>query len=133
MWKQRMARPGRLALHMRQADVGRRDREESTVSYPKTYRLPYEEVFTTRHSTRGCWAIAQSGLVLLSEIGSTMHGVSSDDTGDDVDLMGICVEPPTEALGLGDFELYEYRDRAVNERSREGDIDLTVYGFRKWV
>lgn len=62
-----------------------------------------------------------------------MHGVSSDDTGDDLDLMGICVEPPAEVLGLGDFEQYEYRDRRVNERSREGDTDLVVYGFRKWV
>lgn len=100
---------------------------------PRTYELPYGEVFRTQHSTEECWRIAQSGLILLSEIGSTMHGVSSDDTGDDIDLMGICVEPPTEALGLGDFEQYEYRDRAVNVRSQEGDTDLVVYGFRKWV
>lgn len=95
--------------------------------------LPYGEVFATRHSTRERWRVAQSGLILLSEIGSTMHGVSSDDTGDDIDLMGICVEPPIEVLGLGDFEQYEYRDRKVNERSQEGDTDLVVYGLRKWV
>lgn len=97
------------------------------------YTLPFGEVFSTQHSTERNWRIAQSGLILLSEIGSTMHGVSSDDTGDDIDLMGICIEPPSEALGLGDFEQYEYRDRAVNERSREGDTDLVVYGLRKWV
>lgn len=100
---------------------------------PRTYQLPYGEVFATRHSTEECSQIAQSGLILLSEIGSTMHGVSSGDTGDDIDLMGICVEPPAEVLGLGNFEQYEYRDRKVNERSQEGDTDLVVYGFRKWV
>ncbi|WP_347338900.1 nucleotidyltransferase domain-containing protein [Mycolicibacterium sp. P9-64] len=71
--------------------------------------------------------------MLLSEIGSTMHGVSSGDTGDDIDLMGICIEPPLEVLGLGEFEQYEYRDRKVNERSREGDTDLVVYGLRNLV
>ncbi|MCW2560142.1 MAG: hypothetical protein JWP55_4106 [Mycobacterium sp.] len=95
--------------------------------------LPYGDVFRTQHSTEHRWRVAQAGLILLSEIGSTMHGVSSGDTGDDIDLMGICVEPPLEVLGLGDFEQYEYRDRKVNERSREGDTDLVVYGLRKWV
>ncbi len=99
----------------------------------RTNELPYGQVFVTRHSTAENWLVAQLGLILLSEIGSTMHGVSSDDTGDDLDLMGICIEPPTESLGLGDFEQYEYRDRKVNERSREGDTDLVVYGLRKWV
>lgn len=97
------------------------------------HALPYGDTFSTRHSTLECWSVAQHGLILLTEIGSTMHGVSSDDTGDDIDLMGICIEPPNESLGLGDFEQYEYRDRAVNERSREGDTDLVVYGLRKWV
>lgn len=103
------------------------------MSAPRRYDLLYGEAFSTQHSTRKNWAIAQQGLILLSEIGSTMHGVSSDDTGDDLDLMGICIEPPSESLGLGDFEQYEYRDRKVNERSQEGDTDLVVYGLRKWV
>src|SRR4051794_9946382 len=97
------------------------------------FELPQGEVFRTRHSAESNWDVANGGLILLSEIGSTMHGVTSDDTGDDVDLMGICIEPPSEVLGLGDFEQYEYRDRAVNERSQEGDTDLVVYGLRKWV
>lgn len=97
------------------------------------YELPRGEIFRTQHSGDRNWEIANYGLILLSEIGSTMHGVSSDDTGDDIDLMGICIEPPVEVLGLGDFEQYEYRDRAVNERSQEGDTDLVVYGLRKWV
>lgn len=103
------------------------------MTYPKSYELPYGDVFQTQHSAEDRWRTAQSGLILLSEIGSTMHGVSSDDTGDDIDLMGICVEPPVEVLGLGDFEQYEYRDRRVNERSEAGDTDLVVYGLRKWV
>ena len=98
-----------------------------------TYQLPRGDVFKTQHSTDECWQIAQDGLILLSEIGSTMHGVSSDDTGDDIDLMGIALSPPIEVLGLGSFQQYEYRDRAVNERSREGDTDLVIYDFRKWI
>lgn len=107
--------------------------KETMTAPARMLALPYGDVFATQHSTKQCWNTAQSGLILLSEIGSTMHGVSSDDTGDDIDLMGICIEPPLEVLGLGDFEQYEYRDRKVNERSREGDTDLVVYGFRKWV
>ncbi|MBX9922140.1 MAG: nucleotidyltransferase domain-containing protein [Mycolicibacterium frederiksbergense] len=108
--------------------------DSTKIGSPATdYVLPFGTEFATRHSTAGCRDIAQSGLILLSEIGSTMHGVSSVDTGDDLDLMGICIEPPTESLGLGDFEQYEYRDRKVNERSQEGDTDLVVYGLRKWV
>lgn len=90
-------------------------------------------VFFTQHSTPENRAIARAGLILLTEIGSTMHGVSDPSTGDDVDEMGICIEPPEQVLGLGNFEQYEYRSQPVNARSGPGDIDRTIYSLRKWV
>lgn len=68
-------------------------------------------VFQTDHSTPEHQDIAERGLILLTEVGSTMHGVSqsppqvakgSPNTGqggDDVDEMGICIEPPTHVIG----------------------------------
>lgn len=61
-----------------------------------------------------------------------MHGVSVDSNNDDIDEMGICIEPPQNVIGLAPFEQYEYRTKAVNERSGAGDIDRTIYSLRKW-
>lgn len=91
-----------------------------------------QQVFHTQHSTEPNMRIAQDGLILLCEIGSTMHGVSDPFTGDDVDEMGICIEDPTTLIGLGEFEQYEYRTQPVNARSGPGDVDRTVYSLRKW-
>jgi hypothetical protein len=93
---------------------------------------PVTNVFLTPHSTPVHREIARNGLVLLTEIGSTMHGVSDPSTGDDVDEMGVCIEPPTHVIGLAQFEQYEYRTQPVNHRSGPGDIDRTIYGLRKW-
>jgi len=93
---------------------------------------PVQGVFLTQHSTHENREIARKGLILLTEIGSTMHGVSDPSTGDDVDEMGICIEPPTHVIGLGQFEQYEYRTQPVNVRSGPGDIDRIVYSLRKF-
>lgn len=90
-------------------------------------------VFKTPHATEANRVIAEKGLALLTEVGSTMHGVSSSDTGDDIDEMGICLEPPTHVIGLARFEQYEYRTKPVGARSGPGDIDRTVYSLRKFV
>lgn len=91
-----------------------------------------QQVFHTQHSTEQHMHIAQDGLILLCEIGSTMHGVSDPSTGDDIDEMGICIESANSVIGLSPFEQYEYRTQPVNHRSGEGDIDRTVYSLRKW-
>lgn len=93
---------------------------------------PVTGVFHTQHSTEHNRDIAAQGLILLCEVGSTMHGVSQDSTNDDIDEMGICIEPPEEVLGLGTFEQYEYRTQPVNKRSGPGDIDRCIYSLRKW-
>lgn len=91
------------------------------------------DVFKTQHSVEHNHRVAVEGLILLTEIGSTMHGVSVTDTGDDVDEMGVCIEGPDDVIGLGTFEQYEYRTQPVNHRSGVGDIDRVVYSLRKFV
>lgn len=66
-------------------------------------------------------------------IGSTIHGLSVPGT-DDLDLMGICVDNPFEALGLGNsFEQHEWRTQPQGVPSGVGDVDLTVYSLRKYL
>ena len=48
-----------------------------------------------------------------------------------------CVEPRRDVVGFGKFEQWVYRSAAERERnagvrSRAGDLDLTIYGLRKW-
>jgi uncharacterized protein len=97
------------------------------------------------HSTEEHRQLAQDGLVFLTEVGSGVHGTSVSGT-DDTDWMGVCVEPPEYVTGLrkinasgvwSDFEQFERHtawDRAagVRERSGAGDLDVVVYGLRKF-
>src|SRR5262245_64761802 len=52
--------------------------------------------------------------------------------------MGICVEPLEQAMALwAPFEQFIYRTAAERDgrpdaRSTAGDLDLTIYGLRKW-
>lgn len=84
--------------------------------------------------------VAASGMILRVEVGSTVHGTAI--TGqDDVDEMGICIEPKTTTLGLNRFENYQYRTaepdgpnpNGTAAPSRPGDLDLFVYSLRKYV
>lgn len=78
------------------------------------------------------WRVARDGTILLTQVGSTVHGVNVEGQ-DDRDELGICVEPADHVLGLSQFEQYEYRTQPVGARSGPGDLDLTVYGLRKWL
>nr|WP_221220519.1 nucleotidyltransferase domain-containing protein [Mycolicibacterium sp. BK634] len=92
----------------------------------------------SKHRTERCKQIAWRHGILLSEVGSTLHGVSDGSTGDDLDLMGICFEPPQTAIGLEKFEQFEgrwHKDGTPipdGTRSGAGDTDLTSYSLRKW-
>ncbi|HET6734564.1 DNA polymerase beta superfamily protein [Mycobacterium sp.] len=93
-------------------------------------------VFKTPHSTDWHRAIAEQGTILLSEVGSTMHGVTVA-AADDIDEMGVCIPPPEAALGVKAstshlFEQYEFRTQPVGARSGPGDIDRTIYSLRKY-
>ena len=79
--------------------------------------------------------IAEDGLILKVLVGSGVHGTAIEGS-DDTDHMGICFEPPECVIGLERFEQYEHRtawERGRNARSQAGDLDLVVYGLRKWL
>lgn len=88
--------------------------------------------------------------ILRVEVGSTVHGCNVD-TQDDLDLMGVCIEPPDYICGMKPFQQLIYRDAwertklnakelqgdvlpagIKNPPSQPGDLDLVVYSLRKW-
>lgn len=77
--------------------------------------------------------------ILRAVVGSTVHGLNVQDGIEDLDEMGVCLEPEEEACGLrAPFEQYIYRTAAVREgkhdaKSQGGDLDLTVYSLRKYL
>lgn len=75
--------------------------------------------------------IAESSTILRCLVGSTVHGLEVEGT-DDRDELGVCVEPPEYVIGLRHFEQFVYRDKPQGVRSEPGDLDLTIYGLRKF-
>jgi predicted nucleotidyltransferase len=75
--------------------------------------------------------IARDGCILRGIVGSTVHGLSNPGT-DDRDEMGVCVEPPEYVAGLRPFEHWVFRTQPEGMPSGPGDLDLTVYGLRKF-
>lgn len=84
-----------------------------------------------RHETDRCREIAEQNLILLSQVGSGLHGVTVDNQ-DDRDEMGICIAPPECVIGLERFDQYQYRTQPDGARSGPGDLDLVIYDLRKW-
>jgi uncharacterized protein len=76
-------------------------------------------------------AIARRGCILRGLVGSTVHGLSNPGT-DDRDEMGVCIEPPEYVTGLRPFEHWVYRSQPEGLPSGPGDLDLTIYGVRKY-
>src|SRR4051794_34274123 len=75
--------------------------------------------------------IAERGLILRTTVGSVVHGLSNPGT-DDRDEMGVCIEPPEYLLGFHRFEHFVYRTQPEGHPSGPGDLDLVVYGLRKF-
>src|SRR5581483_12153206 len=69
--------------------------------------------------------------LLRCEVGSTVHGLGVAGT-DDRDELGVCIEPAEYVIGLRHFEQFVSRDRPQGVRSQPGDLDLTIYGLRKF-
>ena len=90
---------------------------------------------TTRHSEERdlerAREIAERGLILRTTVGSVVHGLSNPGT-DDRDELGVCIEPPEYLLGFRRFEHFVYRTQPEGCPSGPGDLDLTVYGLRKY-
>ena len=74
---------------------------------------------------------AERDLILRTTVGSVVHGLSNPGT-DDRDEMGVCIEPPEYLLGFRRFEHFVYRTQPEGHPSGPGDLDLTVYGLRKF-
>jgi predicted nucleotidyltransferase len=76
--------------------------------------------------------------ILRGVVGSTAHGLAIDGQ-DDLDEMGVCIESLELAMGVGSrFEQHIFRTAAEREgkhdaRSQPGDLDLTIYGLRKYL
>jgi hypothetical protein len=69
----------------------------------------------------------------IVEVGSTAHGISSSDTGDDLDLTVVHVETFDELVtGSPKRQSMMIRTQPDGVRSRMGDIDLQVYTLRKF-
>jgi uncharacterized protein len=75
--------------------------------------------------------IAEEGTILRAVVGSQLHGLNNPGT-DDRDEMAVCVEPREYVLGLREFEHFVYRTQAEGQPSGPGDLDLVVYGLRKY-
>lgn len=76
-------------------------------------------------------ADVESMSILRCEVGSTVHGLGVAGT-DDRDELGVCIEPPEYVIGLRHFEQYVHRSQPQGVRSQAGDLDLTIYGLRKF-
>lgn len=72
----------------------------------------------------------EKATVLRGVVGSVALGTSVGS--DDVDHMGVCIEPPKYVVGLDKFEQYIYRDQPEGVRSQPGDLDLTIFSLRKF-
>ena len=75
--------------------------------------------------------VAEQGTILRGLVGSTVHGLANPGT-DDRDEMGVCVEPPEYVIGLRRFEHFVSRTQPEGSPSGPGDLDLTIYGLRKF-
>jgi predicted nucleotidyltransferase len=75
--------------------------------------------------------VAEQGTILRAIVGSQVHGLNNPGT-DDRDEMAVCVEPREYVLGLREFEHFVYRTQAEGVSSGPGDLDLVVYGLRKY-
>jgi uncharacterized protein len=75
--------------------------------------------------------LARGGCILRGVVGSTVHGLANLGT-DDRDEMGVCIEPPEYVLGLRPFEHWVFRTQPEGAPSGPGDLDLTIYGLRKY-
>lgn len=75
--------------------------------------------------------ISERGLILQTTVGSVVHGLSNPGT-DDRDELGVCIEPPEYLLGFRRFEHFVFRTQPEGHSSGPGDLDLVVYGLRKY-
>jgi predicted nucleotidyltransferase len=69
--------------------------------------------------------------ILRGVVGSTAMGTAMDEHAD-VDEIGVFIEPVEHVCGLEPLDHYVLRDRPEGQRSRAGDVDLTLYSLRRF-
>jgi predicted nucleotidyltransferase len=75
--------------------------------------------------------LALTGTILRVPVGSTVHGLHLESQ-DDRDEMAVAVEPREHVLGFGGWQHHVERTQPEGVRSGPGDLDLVVYGLRKF-
>lgn len=74
-----------------------------------------------------------SSVLRIVEVGSTAIGISTKDTGDDLDATVVRIEPFRElVVGSANRQSMMIRTQPDGVRSKVGDIDLNVYTLRKF-
>lgn len=76
--------------------------------------------------------VAKRNVVLMGEVGSTAHGTGVAGF-EDVDMMGVFVEPLRNIVGRSAVDHYIQRDQPEGVKSQPGDLDLTLYSLRKFI
>lgn len=81
--------------------------------------------------------MAEKYTILRVPAGSVIHGLNVPGS-DDRDEVGVCIEDINSMVGFSEFEQYIYRSAAEREGrhdapSQPGDLDLTIYGLRKFL
>lgn len=77
--------------------------------------------------------VALGNEILRTVVGSEVFGMALPGVGDR-DEMGVYVETPEQLLGLEpSSERYVSRTQPEGVRSGPGDVDLTIYGLRKYM
>lgn len=75
--------------------------------------------------------VALKNEILRGIVGSEAHGTAKPGL-TDRDEMGIFIQPPAYVIGLREYDNYIYRDQPDGVRSQPGDLDLTLYGLKKF-
>ena len=79
----------------------------------------------------GDWR-SKAQLLFRAVVGSTAYGLALEGK-DDRDIMGVAIERPQGVLGLHPFEHHLWRTQPEGIRSGPGDLDLTIYGLKKFL
>ena len=78
--------------------------------------------------------LVAENLILLGYWGSHLRGTQTEES--DLDLVGVMIEPPEIALGVGPkFEQYVFRGNETRKdgQSSPSDVEGTIYALRKYV
>lgn len=72
------------------------------------------------------------GEIIRALVGSTLYGTGLPGV-EDTDYMGVCIEPWESVYGLKKFDQWTWRSQPEGVRSGYGDVDITIYGLRKFM